>query len=88
MSYYLPEQPLEPRDPLPDCVCDECGNWFYGDERIYISNGRKLCIECFYETIIQELSDWSPEELADLVGAKKTTAEEVNDNGRMRFCLR
>lgn len=84
MSYYLPEQPLEPRDPLPDCVCDECGNWFYGDEQIYISNGRKLCAECFRE----ELSELSIEELADLVGAEKTTAEEVNDNGRMRFCLR
>ena len=84
MSYYLPEQPLEPRDPLPDCVCDECGNWFYGDARIYISNGRKLCPECFRE----ELSELSIEELADLVGAEKTTAEEVNDNGRMRFCLR
>ena len=84
MSYYLPEQPLEPRDPPPDCVCDECGNWFYGDERIYISNGRKLCHECFRE----ELSELSIEELADLVGAEKTTAEEVNDNGRMRFCLR
>ena len=84
MSYYLPERPLEPRDPLPDCVCDECENWFYGDERIYISNGRKLCPECFRE----ELSELSIEELADLVGAEKTTAEEVNDNGRMRFCLR
>ena len=84
MSYYLPEQPLEPRDPLPDCVCDECENWFYGDERIYISNGRKLCPECFRE----ELSELSIEELADLVGAEKTIAEEVNDNGRMRFCLR
>ena len=84
MSYYLPEQPLEPRDPPPDCVCDECGNWFYGDERIYISNGRKLCPECFRE----ELSELSIEELADLVGAEKTIAEEVNDNGRMRFCLR
>ena len=84
MSYYLPEQPLEPRDPLPDCVCDECENWFYGDERIYISNGRKLCPECFRE----ELSELSIEELADYVGAEKTTAEEVNDNGRMRFCLR
>ena len=84
MSYYLPEQPLEPRDPLPDCVCDECGNWFYGDERIYISNGRKLCIDCFRE----ELSELSIEELADFVGAEKTTAEEVKSNGRMRFCLR
>ena len=84
MSYYLPEQPIEPRDPLPDCVCDECENWFYGDERIYISNGRKLCPECFRE----ELSELSIEELADYVGAEKTTAEEVNDNGRMRFCLR
>ena len=84
MSYYLPERPLEPRDPLPDCVCDECENWFYGDERIYISNGRKLCPECFRE----ELSELSIEELADYVGAEKTTAEEVNDNGRMRFCLR
>ena len=84
MSYYLPEQPIEPRDPLPDCVCDECGNWFYGDEKIYISNGRKLCPECFRE----ELSELSIEELADYVGAEKTTAEEVNDNGRMRFCLR
>ena len=84
MSYYLPEQPIEPRDPPPDCVCDECGNWFYGDERIYISNGRKLCPECFRE----ELSELFIEELADLVGAEKTTAEEVNDNGRMRFCLR
>ena len=84
MSYYLPEQPLEPRDPLPDCVCDECGNWFYGDERIYISDGRRLGAECFRE----ELSELSTEELADLVGAEKTTAEEVNDNGRMRFCLR
>ena len=84
MPYYLPEQPLEPRDPLPDCVCDECGNWFYGDERIYISNGRKLCPECFRE----ELSELSIEELADLVGAEKTIAEEVNDNGRVRFCLR
>lgn len=84
MSYYLPEQPLEPREPLPDCVCDECENWFYGDERIYISNGRKLCPECFRE----ELSELSIEELADYVGAEKTTAEEVNDNGRMRFCLR
>ena len=84
MSYYLPERPLEPRGPLPDCVCDECENWFYGDERIYISNGRKLCPECFRE----ELSELSIEELADLVGAEKTTAEEVNDNGRMRFCLR
>ena len=84
MSYYLPEQPLEPRDPPPDCVCDECGNWFYGDERIYISNGRKLCPECFRE----ELSELSIEELADLVGAEKTTAEEEKSNGRMRFCLR
>ena len=84
MSYYLPEQPLEPRDPLPDCVCDECGNWFYGDERFYISNGRKLCPECFRE----ELSELSIEELADLVGAEKTTAEEVKSNGRMCFCLR
>ena len=84
MSYYLPEPPIEPRDPLPDCVCDECGNWFYGDERIYISNGRKLCPEGFRE----ELSELSIEELADLVGAEKTTAEEVNDNGRVRFCLR
>ena len=84
MSYYLPEQPLEPRDPPPDCVCDECGNWFYGDEQIYISDGRRLCAECFRE----ELSELSTEELADLVGAEKTTAEEVNDNGRMRFCLR
>ena len=84
MSYYLPEQPIEPRDPPPDCVCDECGNWFYGDERIYISNGRKLCPECFRE----ELSELSIEELADLVGAEKTTAEEVKSNGRMRFCLR
>ena len=84
MSYYLPERPLEPRDPLPDCVCDECENWFYGDERIYISNGRKLCPECFRE----ELSELSIEELADYVGAEKTTAEEMNDNGRMRFCLR
>ena len=84
MSYYLPEQPLEPRDPLPDCVCDECGNWFYGDERIYVSNGRKLCAECFRE----ELSELSIEELADYVGAEKTTAEEVKSNGRMRFCLR
>lgn len=84
MSYYLPERPLEPREPLPDCVCDECENWFYGDERIYISDGRRLCAECFRE----ELSELSTEELADLVGAEKTTAEEVNDNGRMRFCLR
>lgn len=82
---YLPEQRLEPpRPPEPDCICDECGNWFYGDERIYISNGRKLCPECFRE----ELSELSIEELADYVGAEKTTAEEVNDNGRMRFCLR
>ena len=84
MSYYLPERSLEPREPLPDCVCDECGNWFYGDEKIYISNGRKLCPECFRE----ELSELSIEELADYVGAEKTTAEEMNDNGRMRFCLR
>ena len=85
MSFYLPEQRLEtPAPPPPDCICEECGDWFYGDERIYISNGRKLCPECFRE----ELSELSTEELADLVGAEKTTAEEVNDNGRMRFCLR
>ena len=84
MSYYLPEQPIEPRDPLPDCVCDECGNWFYGDERIYISDGRRLCPECFRE----EISGLSTEELADLVRAEKTIAEAVNDNGRMRLCLR
>ena len=84
MSYYLPEQPLEPREPLPDCICDECGSWFYGDERIYISDGQRLCPDCFRE----ELSELSIEELADLVGAEKTTAEEMNDNGRMRFCLR
>lgn len=84
MSYYLPERSLEPREPLPDCVCDECGNWFYGDERIYISNGRKLCADCFSE----EFDKLSTDEKADLVGAEKTTAEEEKSNGRMRFCLR
>lgn len=85
MPFYLPERPLEPpAPPPPDCVCDECENWFYGDETIYISDGRRLCPDCFRE----ELSELSTEELADLVGAEKITAEEVNDNGRMRFCIR
>ena len=79
MSFYLPEQRLEPpAPPPPDCICEECGDWFYGDERIYISNGRKLCPECFRE----ELSELSTEELADLVGAEKRTAEELNPKER------
>lgn len=85
---YLPEQRLEPRDPPPDCVCEECGNWFYGDERMYKSDGRYLCPECYREETLEELSGWSAEELADLVGAEKRTAEELNINGRMRFYIR
>lgn len=84
MSNYILELPLEPPSPPPDCICEECGNWFYGDERIYISNGRKLCPECFDE----EFDELTTDEKADFVGAEKTTAEELNDNGRMRFCIR
>lgn len=85
MGFYTPEPPLEPpAPPAPDCVCEGCEGWFYGDERMYISDGRYLCPECFRE----ELHELSTEELAALVGAREITAEEANVSGRMRYCLR
>ena len=85
MGFYTPEPSLNPpKESAPDCVCEECEGWFYGDERIYISDGRRLCPDCFRE----ELSELSTEELADLVGAEKTTAEEVDGSGRYSLCIR
>lgn len=74
---YLPERPIEPPEPKPDCVCDECGNWFYGDEPIFISEGRYLCAECFRD----EAESLSTKELAETFGIKTLTALEVRDAG-------
>lgn len=74
---YLPERPIEPPEPKPDCVCDECGNWFYGDEPIFISEGRFLCAECFRD----EIESLSAEEIASAFGVAISTAQEVRDAG-------
>ena len=75
---YLPERPLEPRDPPPDCICEECGNWFYGDEEMYRFDGRILCEDCLRE----EIKDLSIRELAELIDADRFTAEERRDERR------
>ena len=72
---YLPEQRLEPLTPPPDCVCDECENWFYGDEEMYRFDGRILCGDCLRE----EITMLSIRELAEIVEAERCTAEEIRD---------
>lgn len=74
---YLPERPIEPPEPKPDCVCDECGNWFYGDECVFVSEGRYLCEGCFRD----EIESISTEELAWAFGVKILEAREVRDAG-------
>ena len=89
MNMYSIERPLEPPDfPAPDCICQECDGWFYGDDVMYISNGRRLCPDCFRE----EINDLPTEELAELIGAEVINAEDAREvhtpYGRMRYCLR
>lgn len=85
MGFYTPEPPLEPpAPPAPDCVCEGCGGWFYGDDVIYISNARLLCPECFRD----EINELSIDELAKMIGAEKVTAEEVDGSGRYSLCIR
>lgn len=89
VNMYSIERPLEPPDfPAPDCICQECDGWFYGDDVMYISNGRRLCPDCFRE----EISDLSTEELAELIGAEVMNAEDAREvhkpYGRMRYRLR
>lgn len=72
---YLPEQRLEPLTPPPDCVCDECENWFYGDEEMFRFDGRILCGDCLRE----EITELSIRELAEIVEAERCTAEEIRD---------
>lgn len=75
MMSYIPERPLEPPEPTPDFICDECENWFYGDEPVYISDGKYLCEECFREQITALPTD----ELAEMAGAQIITAQEVRN---------
>lgn len=75
MITYIPERPLEPPEPKPDFICEECLNWFYGDERVYISDGRCLCEECFRE----QVESLPTVELAEMLGADITTAEEIHN---------
>ena len=84
MPFYTPEPPLEPPYDPPDCICEGCQGELYGDETIYISDGRYLCEDCFRE----EIFDLSTRELAALVGAREITAEEANVSGRLSYCLR
>lgn len=86
---YSIERPLEPPGfPAPDCICQECDGWFYGDDVMYISNGRRLCPDCFRE----EINDLPTKELAELIGAEVINAEDAREvhkpYGRMRYCLR
>lgn len=70
---YIAERHLEPEEREPDCICQSCENWLYGDSAVFISDGRRLCADCFREV----LEDLSTSELARLVGADETTAEDL-----------
>lgn len=72
---YLPERPLEPCDPPPDCICDGCLGEFYGDEELYRFDGRILCGDCLRE----EIAELTIRELAEIVEAERYTAEEIRD---------
>lgn len=83
------ERHLEPPDyPAPDCVCGECEGWFYGDDIMYVSNGRQLCPDCFRD----EIENLPTEELAELIGASAVHADDLREerkpHGRMRYYLR
>ncbi len=79
------ERHLEPPDyPAPDCICQECDGWFYADDVMYVSNGRRLCPDCFRE----EIESLPTDELAELIGADTFYAGEVKPYGRMRHYLR
>ena len=76
---YLPEQRLEPpRPPEPDCICSVCLGELYGDEEVYLFDGRILCEDCLRE----EIKDLSIRELAELIDADRFTAEEIRDERR------
>lgn len=77
MKIYIPERPLEPPEEKPDFICDECENWYYGDESVFVSNGRRLCADCFRD----EIESLSAEELASAFGVAILTAREVRDAG-------
>ena len=76
---YLPEQRLEPpRPPEPDCICSACLGEFYGDEEVYLFDGRILCEDCLRE----EIKDLPIRELAEIIDADRFTAEEMRDERR------
>lgn len=78
------ERTLEPPEfPPADCICQGCEGWFYDDDLIFISNGRRLCPDCFRE----EIENLPLKEIADLIGVETVSAKEVKPDGRMRYCL-
>lgn len=51
--------------------CADCGQEFYGDEKIYISNGDTVCGDCLKDRL---LDDHDIDDLADAFDIRKTTA--------------
>ena len=51
--------------------CADCEQEFYGDERIYISDGVAVCADCLKERILEA---YDIDALADAFDIRKTTA--------------
>lgn len=51
--------------------CADCEQEFYGDEKIYISDGDAVCGDCLKERL---LDDHDIDDLADAFDIRKTTA--------------
>ena len=57
-------------------LCVDCEQEFYGDERIYISDGDTVCADCLKERLLEA---YSIDDLADAFDIRKTTVGDYFD---------
>lgn len=56
--------------------CADCEQEFYGDEKMYISDGDIVCGKCLKERLLEACDI---DDLADAFGVRKTTAGDYLD---------
>ena len=76
MNALYQEPPLEPPEPEPGILCDDCEEEFWGDEVLVRFEGREICPTCFRECI----AEMDLHELCEAFGADTTTAENIQQN--------
>lgn len=72
--FNIPDQPLEPPDPVIIGYCYKCKCEIYQDEPTAFEDGRRMCVDCFRARVEEILKD-SPAVVADCLGMRYEEGE-------------